>query len=217
MTRLHRLAIVFALALLATGTVLVAVPSGGSARASAGSSPSPAAKAHAASQHASTAIVACPSPYTQGFQKAPKNVPAGCPGPCAALGILTPATMGGLTVGREDPCGDFQSSNTARALNGVALFSLREPTQLLIATLEVGRFAPSAPIGDAGFRDGVISQIGSTAPQPLWLDGHEVFATSTTGLTLICWFKGRYMFVLAVRNNYDQPKSILRDALKVNP
>ena len=216
MSRLQRLGIVLALALAVTGAVLIVAPSGGTARA-ASSSPSPAAKSHAASRHAATAIVACPSPYTQGFQKAPPQVPSGCPAPCAALHVQTPATMGGLVVGREDPCGDFQASNPSRALNAVALFSMREPTQLLIATLQVGRFSSAAPLGDSGFRDDVISQIGSTAPEPLWLDGHEVFATSTTGLVLICWFKSRYLFILAVRNNFDQPKSILRDALKVNP
>lgn len=216
MSRLQRLAVVLALALLATGVVLIAAPSGGTARASS-SSPSPAASSHRATQRASTAIVACPSPYTQGFQKAPAHLPSGCPGPCAAIGVLTPATMGGLVVGREDPCGDFQASNTSRALDGVALFSLREPTQLLIATLEVGRFSPAAPVGDSGFRDEVVSQIGSTTPEPLWLDGHEVFATSTAGLVLICWFKSRYLFILAIRDNFDQPKAILRDALKVNP
>lgn len=216
MSRLQRLAIVVAVAMLATGAVLIVIPSGGSARASS-SSPSPAAKSHATTTHQSTGIVACPSPYTKGFHKAPANVPPGCPGPCPALSVSTPATMGGLVVGREDPCGDFQSSNTTRALDAVALFSVREPTQLLIATLEVGRFSPAAPLGDTGFRDGVISQIGQTTPQALWLEGHPVYATSSPGLTLICWFKGRYLFVLAVRNNYDQPKSILRDALKVNP
>ncbi len=214
MTRLHRGALAVGLAMLVVAAVLVVHPSGGGARA--GSTPSPAAGHHPSAQQ-STAVVACPTPYTVGLQKAPSRVPAGCPGPCPAIGVSTAPTMGGLVVGREDPCADFQSSSASRALNGIALFSLREPNRLLIATLEVGRFAPDAPLSDGDFRDGVMSQIGSTTPQALWLDGHEVYATSTTGLVLVSWFRGRYLFVLAIRDNYDQPKAILRDALKVNP
>lgn len=199
-----------ALALFAAGAALIAAPTTGSAK-----TPAPKPTAHAAESQ--TGVVACPSPYTVGFRPAPKSVPAGCPSPCPSLHVNSPQTLGGLVVGREDPCGDFQASNPDRALDAVSLFSLREPTQLLIATLEVGHFNAEAPLNDSGFRSGVISQIGSTVPQPLWLDGTEVYGTSTTGLTLVSWFRGRYLFILAIRDNYSEPKSILRDALRIQP
>ena len=209
MSRLEKLGAALALALFLSGAVLITKPASSSA-----ATPSPAA-GH--SKRATAVVEACPSPYTQGFHRAPANVPAGCPAPCPALQVSTPPTMGGLVVSREDPCGDFQASNPARALDAVSLYSLREPTKLLIATLEIGRFTKKAPLDDSSFRGGVIAQVGSTEPQPLWLDGREVYATASTGLVLISWYRGRYLFILAVRDNYAEPKAILRDALKVAP
>ena len=210
MSRFQKLALAGALSALLAGTFLIVSPVAGAAKV-------PAAKPSPQATVVQSGIIACPSPYTAGFRPAPKSVPAGCPAPCPALHVNSPQTIGGLVVGREDPCGDFQASNPSRALDAVSLFSLREPTQLLIATLEVGRFSAQAPLSDPSFRQGVISQIGSTEPEALWLGGTEVFATSTTGLTLISWFRGRYLFILAVRDNYSEPKSLVRDALRIEP
>jgi hypothetical protein len=31
------------------------------------------------------------------------------------------------------------------------------------------------------------------------------------------WFKGRYLFVLASRSDYDQPRALLRNVLEIKP
>lgn len=146
----------------------------------------------------------------------PKPSPKAAAAPrCALLKLRTPNTLGGLKVTYANPCSTFLEARGSRALDGIALITLRQPDDLLMATLEVGRFQSSAPISDASFRSGVIGSIGDVDPRPLQVGGETVYASASPGLTLVTWIRGRYLYVLAIRSNYAFPKALLRDALKV--
>lgn len=156
--------------------------------------------------HGLAAGAATPSPGSSPTPKAPT---------CAALAVHAPNTLSGLKVTNENPCATFLEARGDRALDAVALLAIRQNDNLLIATLEVGRFKPSAPIGDSAFQSGVVDSIGDALPQVLSVGSDTVYTSSSPGLVLISWIRGRYLYVLAVRVTYGFPKALLRDALKV--
>ena len=134
---------------------------------------------------------------------------------CTPLKVVAPNTMAGLRVAAANPCSTFLGARGDRALNGVALLTLRESDDLLMATLEVGRFAPNAPLKDPAFQSGVVSSIGDLVPRALKVGNQTVYTSASPGLVLVTWIHGRYMFVLAIRSTYATPKELLRSALEV--
>lgn len=134
---------------------------------------------------------------------------------CSVLKVTAPNTMGGLSVSPADPCSTFLQARGDRALDAVTLLTLRQSDQLLIATLEVGRFSSAAPLSDPGFRAGVVNSIGDVQPRALQVGRETVYTSASPGLTLVTWIRGRYLYVLAIRGTFGFPKALLRDALKV--
>jgi hypothetical protein len=61
----------------------------------------------------------------------------------------------------------------------------------------------------------VVNQIGATAPRPVRLGHDTVYLTTGTRQSVAVWFKGRYLFVLATRADYEQPRTLLRRALEI--
>ena len=41
--------------------------------------------------------------------------------------------------------------------------------------------------------------------------------TTGTKQSIAMWFKGRYLFVLSTRADYDEPRTLLRKALEITP
>ncbi|HUR78263.1 MAG TPA: hypothetical protein VMZ22_09975 [Acidimicrobiales bacterium] len=101
-------------------------------------------------------------------------------------------------------------------VDGVGLFSLRRDTQLE-ATLQISRFNKDAKTGSARFRDSVVRQIGSTTPHEFRLGDDRVWLTTGRRQSVSVWFKDRYLFVLSVRDEYAQPRALLRSVLQVEP
>ena len=134
---------------------------------------------------------------------------------CSVLKVQAPNTLGGLKVTTADPCSTFLEARGDRALDSVALLTLRGDQDLLMATLEVGRFSASAPVSDPAFRSGVIVSIGNVQPRSLEINGQTVYTSASPGLVLVSWLRGRYLYVLAIRQTFGFPKALLRDALKV--
>jgi hypothetical protein len=134
---------------------------------------------------------------------------------CSVLKVAAPNTLAGLKVGPADPCSTFLQARGDRALDAVSLLTVRQSDELLIATLEVGRFSKAAPVSDPDFRAGVVDSIGDVAPRSLQVGSETVYTSASPGLVLVTWIRGRYLYVLAIRQTFGFPKALLRDALKV--
>jgi hypothetical protein len=98
-------------------------------------------------------------------------------------------------------------------VDGLAMFSLRRD-ELLQATLQVSRFSKEAKVTSGRFRNSVVAQIGSTTPQALRMGEDTVFLTAGRRQSVAVWFKDRYLFILSTRDDYAQPRSLLRTVLE---
>lgn len=148
---------------------------------------------------------------------------AGCGGGSAAttkVRALQPAGLGDqvLDLKVEPETGKVSALRGVKQpyVDGVGLFSLRRDTQLE-ATLQVSRFTKGAKTGSKVFRESVIQQIGSTKPREFRMGNDEVFLTTGRRQSVSIWFKDKYLFVLSVRDEYSQPRALLRSALEVEP
>jgi hypothetical protein len=126
-----------------------------------------------------------------------------------------PADLLGLKIAKEDVSQDLAKVPKA-FVDSLALYSLRH-NDLVMATLQVSRFNDGADIGAEKFRQTVVNQIGSSAPRTVRLGGETVYLTTGTKQSIGVWFKGRYLFVLATRGDYDEPRTLLRRALEIQP
>ena len=127
---------------------------------------------------------------------------------------LVPGEMLGLRVATED-IGPVQRVKRPY-VEAVGLYSLREGEQLQ-GTLQVSRFTEAAEAEKARFRNSVVQQIGSTVPRQLSMGGEQVWLTTGRRQSVAVWFKGRHVFVLATREEYTTPRSLLRKALEIEP
>ena len=142
---------------------------------------------------------------------------AGTPGKkIAALPpTLVPAEVNGLRTGQEDLKPTFVGVRRS-FVDATSLYTFRSG-DLLQATLQVSRFTKDAAADRAAFHSSVVAQIGSTVPKPFRIGGDTVYLTSGKQQSIAVWFRDRYLFVLAVRQDYPQPRSLLRTALGFRP
>lgn len=133
-----------------------------------------------------------------------------------ALEIPTlPADLLGLKLAPEDVGGEV-AKVPAAFIDGLSLYSLRKD-DLVMATLQISRFNEGADVEAEKFRQTVVNQIGSTAPRTVRLGGETVYLTTGTKQSIGVWFKKRHLFVLATRADYDEPRTLLRKALEIEP
>ena len=126
-----------------------------------------------------------------------------------------PPDLLGLRIAPEDVSEELAKVPSA-FIDGLSLFSLRRD-DLVMATLQVSRFSEGADVAQEKFRRTVVNQIGSTAPRTVRLGGETVYLTTGTKQSIGVWFEGRHLFVLATRADYDQPRTLLRQALEIRP
>ena len=125
--------------------------------------------------------------------------------------------MLGLNVGQESVGKTLAQVTQAEYTTDTTLYSFRDPTKLLQATLQISEFRRGTPASSHNFQLAIVGQMGGSTPELLTLGPTTVYVTTLKGLVIAIWFKPAYMFVLAVRNTFHQPKSLLRVALGVNP
>ncbi len=130
------------------------------------------------------------------------------------LSSLPPEVLG-LAVQREDVAGSVAKVSST-FIDALGLWSLRSD-DLVQATLQVSRFSEGARVEEADFRQSVVNQIGSARPRTFRLGKRTVYLTTGTKQSLAVWFKGAYLFVLASRSDYDQPRTLLREVLEIEP
>jgi hypothetical protein len=124
-----------------------------------------------------------------------------------------PGTLHGLRVKRENVKDALESAQRPY-LESLALFSLRDGDRLM-ATLQIGHFAEDARWRDSEFRSSLLLTIGGSAPRKLRMGDQEVFLSSGDRQALGIWFKGRDLYILSSREDYDFPRGLLRDATEL--
>lgn len=128
---------------------------------------------------------------------------------------VVPETLLGLAVTSEElpeTLADVQRSY----LDGVRLFGIRDG-ELLVATLQVGRFRDGADVGSDSFRARLLQQIGGAQPRQARMGDDTVFLTTGVKQDLTVWFRDRHLFILGTRQEFDRPRSLLREALALDP
>jgi hypothetical protein len=129
-----------------------------------------------------------------------------------------PAVVGGLAVKPED---DVDTLNRAGRtyVDRVSLFSLRQAdgTQkdLVQATLQISHFNKAARVDSAKFRSAIVSQLGGATPSAIRIGNDTVFLTKGLRQSVSVWFRGKYLFILSTREDFDRPRALLRSALEV--
>jgi hypothetical protein len=131
--------------------------------------------------------------------------------------VHMPAAILGLAVQQEDVTKKVAAEKGPFYVDHVSLFSLRESSQLLEATVELARFRTSVAPRTEEFERSFVLQIGGPLPIVVRVDGQQVFVTTVKGLITTIWFRHGYMGVLSIRNTYKQPKALLREVLAVTP
>ena len=145
--------------------------------------------------------------------------PAAEPTPVAKIRTLPPsllpATMVGLQVKAEDVTETVKRSRRA-FVDQLSLYSLRADDKLM-ATVQVSRSNDPGEENIQRFRNSVIGQIGSSQPRSMVVGGRTVYITTGTKQRIAFWFKGRYLFVLATRDEFTQRRTLLRELLAIEP
>jgi hypothetical protein len=126
-----------------------------------------------------------------------------------------PTEILGLAVRKEDVAGNVAKVSST-FIDGLGLWSLRSD-DLVQATLQISRFSDGARVDESEFRQSVVNQIGSARPRTFRLGKRTVYLTTGTKQSIAVWFKGRYLFVLASRSDYDEPRTLLRKVLEIKP
>jgi hypothetical protein len=128
---------------------------------------------------------------------------------------LIPPDLLGLRVTQEETK-DYVAEIDRSYLEKFGLYSLREG-DVLQATLQVSKFVGDADYQSETFRARLIAQIGSSKAEAFRMGDTTLSMTTGTKQQIAVWFRDGYMFVLSVRDDYPQPRKLLRTALGVKP
>jgi hypothetical protein len=130
-------------------------------------------------------------------------------------GDLLRSPVLGLEVSTED-ISDALTDARRSYVDGSAMYAFRTEN-LLQATLQVNRFSDEARPESAGFRSTVVAQIGGSRAQQVRVGDADVFLTRGSRQRIAIWFKGDYFFILSTREDFDRPRTLLREVLEVQP
>lgn len=135
-----------------------------------------------------------------------------------AWGKEPPPTLNGLRVTAEKLAKPSEAKSGARQyLTEITLYSLRQPGDQLEATIQVGRLRRGSPSDSLTFKRAIAGQVGSTVPQEQRVAGVPVFVTRVKKLSVALWFREGHLFILSIREGYAQPKTLIREALRMSP
>lgn len=123
-----------------------------------------------------------------------------------------PTEILGLAVTKED-MGEALTQVDRAYLDAFALYSMRTG-ELLEATLQISRFTPDTELDD-DFRAQLVQQVGSAKAEEFKMGEHTVYLTRATKQQIALWFRDRDMFVLAIRDDFELPRALLRNALEI--
>jgi hypothetical protein len=146
----------------------------------------------------------------------PEVSPSASPSaPVKPASFRVPATLLDLKVKPEDTSGVLSGEKGNLASQEIGFYSVRRADNFLLATIEVIRFKPDSGYQAADFKAGLVGLIGLTRAQTLRVGHTLVHVSGSKGLTNGVWFDGPYMYVLAIRGEFEHPKDLLRAALEI--
>jgi hypothetical protein len=126
--------------------------------------------------------------------------------------VNLPAELLGLKVVRENVKADLTDVKGSY-LQSIGLFSFRETSKLLRATLQVGRFNDAAKEQQAKFRGSIIGQMGSSTPVEIRAGTHHVWLSTGSEQNIFTWFDDHDFYVLSIRSDYPFPRTLVRTLL----
>ncbi len=145
----------------------------------------------------------------------PEIVDAGVPGKSieALDSSFFPPEIQGLRTAAEDVAATIKESNQAY-VEAVGLYSLREG-DLLMATVQVSRFSKDAPLNSSRFTRTIVEQAAATQPKEVILDETSVYLARGTRQKSAIWFQDEHFYVLSIRDDFEQPRSLVRSILRL--
>lgn len=131
------------------------------------------------------------------------------------LDAKVPTNLAGFRVEEED-VSDVLAEGRRPYLEAAGLYSFREDDDLLQATLQIGRFAPDVEPEDPAFRDRLLASIG-TGGRTVRMGDRQLYLTGADRQTLSVWIDSDHLFILSTRDGFDSGRSLLREALRIEP
>ena len=130
--------------------------------------------------------------------------------------IVLPPDLVGLTVAEEkvdEALENFRPSYVA----GAALYSFRTPDdkELVQATLQIARFRDEERNRSNSFRQSILTQFGSTRPRVTRMGETVVYRTTQTKQVVAIWFDDLDWYLLSIRDEFDRPRTLMRETLEV--
>ena len=130
----------------------------------------------------------------------------------ALTSVHLPSEILGLHVVRENVQANLKGINQSY-LQSIGLFSFREQSKLLRATIEIGIFNKLAPATEARFRSNIVGGFGGSVPLQLRVGRTKVYLASGQDQNSFTWFDDKAFYVLSVRSDFPFQRTLLRDLL----
>lgn len=124
-----------------------------------------------------------------------------------------PATILGLEVHQEDVSTSLAETKNTYA-SQASLYSLRDEN-LVVATLQATTLTDAFEHEKAREREALAVKIGGGRAQQFRVGSETVFLTQGQRQRIALWFRGRNLFVLSVRQDFERPRSLIREALEI--
>ena len=121
---------------------------------------------------------------------------------------LLPATLLDLNVAPEPVKDKLKGSGDTYA-ERLGLYSFRKG-ELLQATLQVTRLGSEAKVKDEEFRLGVVRGIATGEISEMRMADKTVWLSQSLRQNVAIWFDDRQLFVLSAREEFDRPRTLLR-------
>jgi hypothetical protein len=155
---------------------------------------------------------------------------AACGGPddtTLGMEVAPPERIGGLRVVPEDEATEslntFSEPEDTYQCEG-DVYALRDGEELR-AVFQVSRLAPDARLNERDFLRNLLGTITGSVPQPVDMEGVQVYQIVSNGQIISTWFHDHFMYFLTVREdptiegqavNVDF-EQVLSEALTVRP
>jgi hypothetical protein len=124
-----------------------------------------------------------------------------------------PTELSGLTAQPEDVSKLIATENDLY-VDAVSIYSLRRE-DVVQATLQISRFNDKARPNDEKFRSALVANLGGTEGTPTTVGKDTVFITQGKSQRVAVWFRNKTFFILTTRDDFDMPRSLLRETLQI--
>jgi hypothetical protein len=96
------------------------------------------------------------------------------------------------------------------------MYSFRKDN-LLEATMQVSQFLDGADWTSEKFRNTLIAGVGGVAATTVRVGSQTVHLTAANQQRIAVWFKGPYVFIVATREDFGQPRALVRKLVELDP